>query len=84
MKNHAVTYRELVSRRRNLRDTIMTLSEELNSVELAIREREADHRRDAYLVRLREVAEYFESEAAPTSWGLQILESVQALLADAE
>ena len=35
-----VSYRELVARRQNLRDTIMTLSEELNSVELAIRERE--------------------------------------------
>ena len=36
-----VSYAELIARRQNLRDTIMTLSEELNSVELAIRDREA-------------------------------------------
>ena len=36
-----VSYAELITRRQNLRDTIMALSEELNSVELAIRERAA-------------------------------------------
>ena len=35
-----ISYKELLARQQNLRDTIMTLSEELNSVELAIRERE--------------------------------------------
>ena len=140
-----VPYAELIARRQNLRDTIMTLSEELNIVELAIRERaafaqialprvqssgaarmmseqhsplpwrktgwgpallDAEHREvavhgvaaednidfigrtvnahGALLAQLREVAEYFETLADPSGWGLQILADVKALLAAAE